>query len=292
MTTCGSLSTSVGGAFGDLGAMIEHDHALRERAHDLEIVLDDEERHAARVEPVDQLDHLRDLGRVQPGHHLVEQDQLRLQRERARDFEAAPLAQRQLAGRHLGARLQPDFGEHRGGVPHRRRRGRAWRRNAPTMTFSRVVRPISGLAIWNVRPMPRCARACGGRLLIVLVAQHDRARGRLELPADQIEQRGLAGAVRPDQAEDLAAVHRERNAVHGEQPGEAAARLFDAEESASSPPPTRRCAGEQRADDAALEEQRRDDEDRAENDEMAAGNVAAERAAQEILQRHDQDARR
>ena len=52
---------------------------------------------------------------VEPGHHLVEQDQFRFERERARDFEAAALAQREFAGRHFGARLQPDFGEHRGG---------------------------------------------------------------------------------------------------------------------------------------------------------------------------------
>ena len=28
-----------------------------------------------------------------------------------------------------------------------------------------AVNAISGLAIWNVRPMPRCARACGGSSL-------------------------------------------------------------------------------------------------------------------------------
>ena len=33
------------------------------------------------------------------------------------------------------------------------------------------------------------------------------------LPARQIEQRGLAGPVRSDQPDDLAALHRERQAV-------------------------------------------------------------------------------
>ena len=76
-------------------------------------MLDHQERHAARIEPVDQVDHLRDLGRVEASHDFVEQDQFRLERERAGDFEPPPLAQREFGGRHLGARLKPDFGQHR-----------------------------------------------------------------------------------------------------------------------------------------------------------------------------------
>ena len=60
-----------------------------------------------------QLDHAADLGLVEPGHHLVEQDELRLERERARDLQAAPLAQRQLAGADVGAVRQADLSQHR-----------------------------------------------------------------------------------------------------------------------------------------------------------------------------------
>ena len=41
----------------------------------------------------------------------------------------------------------------------------------------------------------------------------DVAGARLVEPAEAVEERGLAGAVRPDQAEDLALMHVERHAV-------------------------------------------------------------------------------
>src|SRR6185503_3956572 len=47
---------------------------------------------------------------------------------------------------------------------------------------------------------------------LAAVDAHLPGRGR-ELPEDAVEQRRLARAVRPDQAEDLALAHLERNAV-------------------------------------------------------------------------------
>ena len=41
-----------------------------------------------------------------------------------------------------------------------------WRMKAPIITFSSALSAISGLAIWNVRPMPRRARSCGASRLI------------------------------------------------------------------------------------------------------------------------------
>ena len=46
-----------------------------------------------------------------------------------------------------------------------------------------------------------------------LAFHQDVAGARLVEPAQAVEQRGLAGAVRPDQAEDLALMHVERHAV-------------------------------------------------------------------------------
>src|SRR6185503_17791989 len=46
------------------------------------------------------------------------------------------------------------------------------------------------------------------------VDAHLAGRGR-ELPEDAVEQRRLARAVRPDQAEDLALAHLEGHAIHG-----------------------------------------------------------------------------
>ncbi len=59
----------------------------------------------ARCRRPHQLDHVPPTSaRVEPGHHLVEQDDLRLERERARDLQPAPLRQRQFARR----RRRPD----------------------------------------------------------------------------------------------------------------------------------------------------------------------------------------
>ena len=87
---------------------------------------------------------------------------------------------------------------------------RAW---VPTRTLSSTERLANSATFWNVRPMPISAIRCGGRVRMLCALHQDVARARLIEPAEAIEQRGLAGAVRPDQAEDLALLHVERHAI-------------------------------------------------------------------------------
>ncbi len=69
--------------------------------------------------------------------------------------------------------------------------------------------------------MPISAIRCGGRVSDpvrrarqdALAFQENVAVARLVEPGEAIEQRRLAGAVRPDQAEDLALMHIEGHAV-------------------------------------------------------------------------------
>ena len=86
------------------------------------------------------------------------------------------------------------------------RRGcRARRANsAPAATFSSTV--ISGTAARSGRcARGRAARSGTGRSRVMsLAVETDRARGRRMHAGDQVDQRGLAGAVRADQADDLA----------------------------------------------------------------------------------------
>ena len=49
----------------------------------------------------DQRDRLIDLGRIKPGHHLVEQQKPRLRRQRARHFEPALVDGGQIACRRV-----------------------------------------------------------------------------------------------------------------------------------------------------------------------------------------------
>ena len=55
----------------------------------------------------------------------------------------------------------------------------------------------------------------------VLAVEPDRAFGRRQHARDQVEQRRLAGAVRADQADDLAAADRDRDVAVGDQAAEA-----------------------------------------------------------------------
>ena len=61
--------------------------------------------------------------------------------------------------------------------------------------------------------MPISAIRCGGRFRMLSAFHQNVAGARLVEPAQAIEERGLAGAVRPDQAEDLALMHVEGHAV-------------------------------------------------------------------------------
>jgi hypothetical protein len=65
--------------------------------------------------------------------------------------------------------------------------------------------------------------------------QHPPRRRRIEA-ADDVEGRGLAGAVRADQAADLARLDREREVVHRREAAEAPAEPLDLEDRCQCPP--------------------------------------------------------
>ena len=79
-----------------------------------------------------------------------------------------------------------------------------------------------------------------------LAFHQDVAGARLVEPAQAIEQRGLAGAVRPDQAEDLALMHVERHAVQRDDAAEHDADVANREQGMIVParavPASFRCA--------------------------------------------------
>ena len=61
------------------------------------------------------------------------------------------------------------------------------------------VRSANSWLIWNVRTMPSRTRSCGSSAVMSLAVEQDAARGRPQHAGEQIDQRGLAGAVRADQ---------------------------------------------------------------------------------------------
>src|SRR5262249_60014210 len=71
---------------------------------------------------------------------------------------------------------------------------------------------------------PRDAHAAdlvAGRARDVAPLEEDPARRRLVEPGDAVHERRLAGAVRPDDADDLATLHGEVDLAAGDQPAEA-----------------------------------------------------------------------
>ena len=99
----------------------------------------------------------------------------------------------------------------------------AWAGPAPsaaTSTFSRTVRPRKEERLcWNVRPIPAGAPN-GLQPADVSLAEADGAGRRRVEPGQDVDERRLTGAVRPDRADDLVPVQLERDAVERPHPGE------------------------------------------------------------------------
>ncbi len=73
-----------------------------------------------------------------------------------------------------------------------------------TMTFSSAVIRSNSRMFWNVRASPSAAILCGGRPVTSRVAEAHPPDGRLVQAGEHVEERGLAGAVGADQADDRA----------------------------------------------------------------------------------------
>ena len=71
-------------------------------------MLDQQDRRAVAADVVEQALERRGLGRVHAGRRLVEREQLRLGRERARDLEPALVAVGEMLGERVGALRDAD----------------------------------------------------------------------------------------------------------------------------------------------------------------------------------------
>ena len=131
----------------------------------------------SRVDALDRVDELGDLGLGEPAGDLVEQQHRRLGRQRPGQLEPLALEQRQRAGGHVGAArpCRPARARDRrssigaaAGVPAAR--------IAPTSTFSNTVSPSNGRGTCAVRPMPRRQRRCDGSRVTSSPSKQHRAR--------------------------------------------------------------------------------------------------------------------
>ena len=165
------------------------------------------------------------LLRVHPGGRLVEQQQLGLGRQRARDLQPALIA--------VGAGCAPTPRPCRSGrrseqlarplarprVSSRRTAACAARRRARSTSAARACRPARSRArssSGTAGCSGRCAR-CPAAVIEVRPARPVMSRrrsgsapGRRVQPGEHVEERGLAGAVRADQSDDRASGSRSR----------------------------------------------------------------------------------
>ena len=142
--------------------------------------------------------------------------------ERAGDFEVFAPAIGEVGGEFAGLGGQPDrFQRAPSFAPrwrgHLRRRANSASASAhakvptaPMEMLSNTVMLGKTRRFWKVRPMPRAGDAVGLLAVDAAALETDLARARRGEAADQVEQRGLAGAVRADQADQLAAARWRR----------------------------------------------------------------------------------
>ena len=75
---------------------------VAERHDQIHVMLHDDQRHPAAGDGAPRLGQMRDLGGVEYGRRLVEEENARLRRERARNFNQTLLRQGKIGHRTLG----------------------------------------------------------------------------------------------------------------------------------------------------------------------------------------------
>ena len=151
------------------------------------------------------------------------QSSARALRERDGDLERPAIAIGEILCAGLGLVGKPDLGKHlaRGVRKARCRRRRAAhvktagakRRQRRPSTFSRAVNSSNSVMIWNERATPFARDPVRAEAGHVLAVEPDRAAARLHPAGEDVEEGGLAGAVRPHHAVQFARAHRKVDAL-------------------------------------------------------------------------------
>ena len=192
-------------ALGDHAAAGDHDHAIGETLRLLHVVRGQQDRLAERAQPCDQLPRLAARGRVEAGGRLVQEQQLRVAAEAEREVEPPPLAAGERLDARAGDRAEADE------VEHLVRRKRA--RVGGAVELDRLAGAELGV---DGALLQDDADALAERALAAtgIEAEHPHLAGvGAAMALEDLDQRGLAGAVGAEHGEHLAAAHGEVEAV-------------------------------------------------------------------------------
>ena len=222
---------------------MQHRNFVGDVEHHVHVVLDQQDRELG-IELHQKLGHLGRFARRQAGGGLVEQQDFRIAGEAEHDFELALLAVREIADLDILAveevglfeqmmGLVVDFLVRRQEAPHHEfRRPQALDRQQHIVEHGQFGKQAGDLegARHAERGAP-VARPVGD----VLAEQQHLSGGHRIDAGDQIEQRGLAGAVRADDGLAVARHDAQRDVARGLQAAEALAQALELE-NRNSPP--------------------------------------------------------
>ncbi|MGX1297675.1 hypothetical protein AB7M75_007583 [Bradyrhizobium ottawaense] len=243
-TTSGVLLHFGGRAHRQHPSIIQRDDAIGDAVDQRHVVLDHQHGDAElALHVADPERHVVGLLDIEAGRRLIEQDQLRLRAQRARQLDHLahaigqagdqliaigfeieelddlldPAAMHLLVGPH--ARQEQELlPELRGRVPVTA--------DQEVGEHGRVLEQLDVLEGAGDAELGDVVRRLFGDILIL---EEDAARGRPVDPRDQVEDRALAGAVGTDNREDLALLDRERDRVDRFQPSEMQRQILGAE---------------------------------------------------------------
>src|SRR3954447_15051462 len=183
-------------------AALHHDPVLRDLQPEAHVLLDEQDRPAARDHALHALMHHLERLRVEPKRWLVEQHHLRLHHQRTRELDHPALPAGEIAGLVVRALL-----EHREGVRQLLvaplQEGLVAAPHVGTHENVLLDREVREEPV-RLRDLRDAHRQDLGRRATVdpLALEPDLAEPRVEQPADRAEDRRLPGAVRPDDAGD------------------------------------------------------------------------------------------
>ena len=163
---------------------------------------------------------------IEAGGRLVEQQDRRRQGDGPGDLHLALAAVGQHPRLALGDLLEAELRQHVSRPGARPPAGDAPATEAATSMFWSTVSSRNSFVVWKVRATPRRAMRWEGRRSSGTPSERHLSCRRLVHPRDEVQERGLAGAVRADESHDLAAAHLERHILHGGEPGESLGRVL------------------------------------------------------------------
>ncbi len=193
------------------------------------MVLDEQDRQVQiTLKAADEVSELADLLVIEPAGGLVEQEQGRLGRESARELDSLERAERKSTGKPLAEFAELEIFEDMlrlfAAATLRERTKPRVRADEHVLEDGHVLEQHDVLKRArdpeSRHPIGRCSSQ-------VFPLEHNAAAVRAVEAGDEIEERRLPGAVRPDQPDDLSLLQVERNIRESHDPTEPARDVLD-----------------------------------------------------------------